>query len=326
MKVLSQMAIDLKHDNTSKFSKRDVNESFRNKILEEVGVSLEDIKNPKVYRRNKVALFELVEEAVNVLIEEGIKNQFDSFVETSNIAFGNQKTFKVPDTATFAVATIADGTQNLRRQRLDAGNLTVTTSTKGIKVYEEYARFLAGDIDWENFINKLVTSYNNQIAVDIYTALYGAYDNLSAPYAVSGAFVASEMDALIDHVSAATNADCTIWGTKASLRKVTPAEISDAMKQARNEMGYYGVFNGTPMNAIKQAHTPGTNTFAIGSNFAMIIPNIGDRIIKLVYEGDAIIEETPVMTNQDMSMEYLFIKKYGVAVIAQGKYGIWRFA
>jgi len=323
MNTLTQLAIDLKMNALGNFSKEDANKSLRKEILEVLGGKE---FNYKTYRRNRYDIFELVEEAIDILLVEGVQDQFNNFVEIKNTGWGDLPVFKVNDTATFAVATIADGITNLRRQRLDSGNLTVTTVNKGIKVYEEMYRFLAGRVEWDVLVNKAVKSYNQEIAGDIYTAFYGAYTGLATPYAVSGAFVASEMDALVDHVEAATGATCTIWGVKPSLRKITPTQISDEMKKERNEMGYYGTYNGTSVNMIKQCHTPGTDTFTINSDFVAVIPNLDDKLIKLVIEGDTIIVETPFEDNADLSQEYTFIKKSGIGVIAQNKFGMYRFA
>lgn len=322
-KDIVTMAVDLAHNSVGEFSADDVNTKLRKAFLDIAGVENIDYKT---MRKHKADLFQVLEEALDVLVVEGLENQFDEFVEIKNTAWGDSNTFAIDDPKLFPIATIANGTGNLQRYRCDQGFIAVNTGLYGVKIYEEFYRFLAGRIDWIKLVNKVSTSYNNKIATDIYTALYDSYTTLGATYGISGAFAESTMNTLIGHVEAATGADIEIMGTKASLAKITSAVVSEKLKEAMNNMGYYGVFNGNEMRAIKQAHTPGTDTFAINDSFAMIIPKVPNKMIKLVIEGDAIIQETPGGQNADMSLEYMFQKSAGIAVVSSAKYGIYRFA
>lgn len=319
------MAIDLGRGTTGEFSTDDVNETLRKELLSLAGTDKIDYKT---MRKFKPEIFELLEEVLDVLLVEGIEKQFDAFVDYRNVGWGDSPVFEVEDYRLFSVATIADGTGNLKRQRLDSGYLTVTTGTKGVKIYEEFYRFLAGRINFPKMIAKIAKSYNNQIATDIYNAVYGSFTSLSATYGIAGNFVENQMDTLISHVEAATGANCGIWGTKTALAKINPALISQNMMDKINQIGYVGNYKGSEMVAFKQAHTPGTDTFAINGNFAMILPQMAgeNKIVKLVVEGDSIIQETPGGLNADMSMEYTFIKKCGIALVIANKFGIYRFA
>lgn len=322
-KDIITMAVDLAHNSVGEFSTEDVNNTLRKKLFEIAGT---DNINAKTLRRCKPELFQVIEEALDVLIVEGLENQFSDFVEIRNLGWGDTNIFAIDDPSLFNVATIANGNGNLRRQRLDKGYLTVDTGIFGIKLYEEFLRFLAGRIDWVKMVNKVSQSYNTKIATDIYDAVYDSFSTLGATYGISGAFAESTMNTLIGHVEAATGMDVNILGTKSSLAKISTAVVSEKAKETFNDLGHYGSFNGTPMKAIKQAHKPGTDTFAINDSFVMVLPQVPDKMIKLVIEGDAIIQETPGGQTADMSMEYTFIKSAGIAVIHAAKYGIYRFA
>lgn len=322
-KDIVTMAVDLVHNSVAEFSADDVNEKLRQSFLQIAGV--ENI-NFKTMRRFQPAIFEVLEEALDVLIVEGLEAQFDEFVEIKNTAWGDTNTFAVDDNKLFNIATIANGTGNLQRQRLDQGFVAVSTGLYGVKIYEEFYRFLAGRIDWAKLVERVSKSYNNKIATDIYTALYDSYSVLGATYGISGAFSEATMNTLIGHVEAATGAEATLMGTKTSLSKITTAVQSEKIKEAMNTLGYYGIFNGTNMQVIKQAHTPGTDIFAINDSFAMVIPNVPNKMIKLVIEGDAIIQEVAGGQSADMSLEYMFQKSAGIAVVSSAKYGIYRFA
>lgn len=320
---LVKMAVDAYRGTTGEFSKEDVTETLRAKLIEIVGSANPDYK---AMRRNGPAVFEIIEEALDILVVEGITNQFESFAEVRNMAWGDTNRFILKDTSLFKVATVADGTGNIRRQRIDNGSLTVSTSTKAIKIWEHLHRFLAGRIDWVEMVNRVAKSYQNELAVAVYNAIYNAYDGLTAPYAVSGTFDEADLIDLIAHVEAATGEKAVIVGTKKALAKVTPAVVSDNMKDTLNTLGHYGVFKGTELREIAQAHAPGTNTFAINDSFLMVLPTGGEKLVKIVFEGEAIVDEATGLDNADMSMEYTFIKKHGLAVLASKKYGIYRLS
>jgi hypothetical protein len=98
------------------------------------------------------------------------------------------------------------------------------------------------------------------------------------------------------------------------------------MKDTLNTLGHYGVFKGTELREIAQAHAPGTNNFAINDSFLMVLPTGGEKLVKIVFEGEAIVDEATGLDNADMSMEYTFIKKHGLAVLSSKKYGIYRLS
>jgi hypothetical protein len=323
MNDVVKLAIDLHKGSLGNYSKEQANETLRSALIEANGGS--DKITPKSFRNNP-QIFQILEEALDVLVVEGLEDQFDEFVEIRNLNWGDTNVFTSEDTKLFNVAVVADGNGNLRKQRLDNGELTVKTKTRAVAIYEELHRLMAGRIDWSKMVERVAKSYNNKIKTEIYDAIYNSYDGLTAPYQVTGTFAEADLSTLIAHVEAGTGQDAVIYGTKAALGKVSTAQISDNMKDVRNQLGYYGVFNGTEMLEIRQAHKAGTNDFAINDSFLLVVPRTPDKMIKLVLEGESLIQETPFGENADMSGEYTFIKKSGVGVMAASKYGIYRLS
>jgi len=323
MKELVKLAIDIYDKKTGEFSVDDANEALRQELVSLTGTDKIDYKT---MRRFKPEVFEILEEALDVLVGRMIEEEFNGFAEVHNVDWGDSKRFTVENPDLFKVALIADGTNNLRRQRLENGSLTVETFMRGVKIYEEFYRFLAGRIDWVKLVNKVGTSYNNKIYTLVYQAIYDSYSTLSATYGKTGTFSSATLSDLIQHVEAAAGVEATIYGTKNALGKVTTAQVSDNMKDVYNQQGFYGTFLGTPMQKVNQVHTPGTDTFAIDNNFLLIVPQGGEKLVKIVIEGDSIIEEGNNKTNMDDSLEYIFKKKSGIAVVTASKYGIYRLS
>lgn len=320
---LVQLAIDLAENKTTEFSTTDMNEALRQSFIEICGTDKLDYK---VMRKYGPQVFEIVEEALGVIIERRIEEEFSRFAEYRNVAWGDQKMFTLENPELFEVATVADGTGNLLRQRIENGNFLVETYMRGVKIYEEFYRFLAGRIDWAKLVNRVAESYVNKIYTLVYQTMYGAYDAAKPTYNLTGAYSATELDTLIDHVEAANQAEATIIGTRTALSKITGPYVSDRMKDEFAQKGFFANYNGRDLQEIRQVHTPGTDNFAINDSFFMVLPTGGEKIVKIVEEGDSIIQEQSGGLTMDMSMEYLFLRKSGISVVTPYKFGIYRLA
>jgi len=322
MSELKKLSLDLYKGDVTNYSTKESNEVLRKALVELAGGN--ETITYKQFRKAKVEFFEIIEEILTPLVIEGIEDQFASFAEVRNLAWGDTNVFHVPNTELFQVATVADGNGNVRRQRIHNGQFTVDVQTKAIKIYEELYRFLAGRIDWVGLVNKVAKSYVQEVANDVYTTLYNSFDQLKATYKASAAFDEDTLLEMAQHVEAATGAEVMILGTKKALAKVAPAVVGDASRDDRNRIGYYGVFNGISLQEIKQAHKPGTDAFAINDDFLLVVPTLDDKMVKIVNEGDALIEEG--QATADKTKEYEFIMKSGIACVPSARYGIFRLA
>ena len=323
MNEVVKLAVDAYKGTTGQFSQDQASEGLRKELIKIAGTDKIDYKT---MRRFQPEFFAVIEEAIDFLIVEGLSDQFDAFVEIRNLGWGDTNVFTVDDPSLFDVAVIADGTQNLRRQKTDAGSITIPVRTKGLKVYDELYRFLAGRVDWVKLVNKVSQSYNKHVAFDIYNAIETALGGVPAPYRFAGAFDQDELLTVIAHVEASTDQSVAILGTKAALAQVTTAVVSDKWREQYNELGHYGSFLGTPMISLKQAHLVGTDTFAIDDDLLIVVPMPEDKFCKLVIEGESLIFQSTQGENMDLSLEYTFIKKYGAGVIWTKRIGVYDMA
>jgi hypothetical protein len=322
---IAQMGIDLHRGSTGNFTKEETENAFRRAMFDLMGGS--EKFDRKAFRRNKTAIFEVTEELLEVLITEGIENQFSEYVDYRNVAYGDKPAFMVQDYHLFNVGVIAEGNSNLQRQRLDRQPFYVTTQSRGVKVYEEWQRFLSGKVDWAQTISRVQRSFNAQIAADINAAIVAGYTALSAPYKYTGTFDITQYNTLLQHIRAATDREPMVAGTRLALQAVVPQYIAynGQVIEDRNRDGFFKMVDGVLHAEIKQAHTPGTDSFAISDKFLLVIPSGEEKIVKLVLEGEPEIVETTSMPGQnaDDTVEYLFKKKYGVGVITSTKFGAY---
>lgn len=284
----------------------------------------------KSLRRNKVQIFEIIEELVPVIIHEGLEGDefWMNFVDERNLAYGDINEFYVPDNSTFIVTKIADGIGTPDRQRIDHGRrVTVETTKHAVRMYDDFGRFMAGRIDWPALCDKVANSFRQAIWEDIYTAFNGITNatlGLNSNYVYAGTYDAAHLRQIIAHVEAATGEAPVLVGTKAALAHCEGAEKADSAKESMHSAGFYGMFEGTPMVMLKQKHRAGTDNFLLSDTILYVVP-AGDKFIKLVNEGDAYIDDRDQTRNSDMTLEYFMTMDWGVALVIAGKIGKYDF-
>lgn len=321
-----KLALDAMNGRVSgNFSEHDTSESIREALIEANGGST--TINMKTFHRGN-ALFDLIEELMPHIIEEGLKGDemFFDLVDYRNVAEGDAIEFVAEDGSEFIMAEIANGTQALRRQRLDAGeSVVVKTAPFGVRVYEELRRLMAGRVDFNTFIDKVAKSAVKAQRNAIHAAFNGisaATAGLNSTYVVSGTFDEEDLLELVEHVEAKTGMPAKIIGTKAALRKVTSAVVSDEAKSDLYNMGVYGKWNGVPMVAVKQVHREGTDTFMLDNNKLYVVAG-DDKMIKFVNEGEGLIVNGDPTSNQDLTQEYTYIQSWGIAVMVSSAMGVY---
>lgn len=304
-----------------KYSKNDANEVLREALIEANGGSTK--LDYRTLRRNKAEIFEIIEEILENTVVEGLPddNFFRQFVDFRNVALGDENSFYVPDNTLLTISEIADGTSALRRQRIDVGtNISITTSWKGVRIYEHLSRILSGRVDFNEMLNNIEKAYRLKINDDIYTAFTNAFASLPSTFNQSGSYDEDTLISLIEHVEAATGKTAIIAGTMKALRKVETAIVSDSAKEDVYKMGYYGLFNGTPMFRIKQVHNVGTYNFKLSENDIYIVTT-DEKPIKFVTEGEARILDSDAMNNKDLTQDYFFATRYGIGTVITDLFG-----
>lgn len=299
-------------------------EKLRAALIEANGGS--DKISAKTLRSKGGELFAIVEEIINVVVEEGLKGDefFNDFVDYRNVAEGDKNEFLIPSNSTFIVSDMANGIATPRRQRIGEDRVvTVPTIVKGVRVYEELRRLLAGKTNWTTFIDKVSVAVMKRRLDDIYTAFSGisaTTPGLDATYVTAGSYSEEAVLAIVDHVEAATGKKAMIIGTKPALRKLTTAVMSHEAESSYHNVGFIGKLAGVDMLGIMNRHKAGTNNFILPDNKIWIVAS-DDQFIKFVTEGEAFIKETT--DNADMSQEYTYIEQTGCAIALARKMGVY---
>ena len=328
-KNLIKMAVDsYKGHIAGNYSVDDTNETLRQALIEANGGSTK--LDYRAIRDGKCSgVFAIVEEIINKTVIEGLPESCPLFnyVDYRNVAEGDSNVFELTDEGLFIVADIAEGTQGLRRQRMAGGEeVVVKTQIKGIKIYEELRRVLAGRVDFNKLIDKVAESFQKKITEEMYGAVVATFDGLVPPYKANGTFDEAKLAEVIDHVEAATGKKAAIIGSKQAVRKITGVKGADASsaKEDLYAMGYYGHFYTTPIVVMQNGHKIGGTDFILGNDLYIVAGD--EKFIKFVTEGDTLIVPGDMLGNADLSQEYFMAQRYGVKAVLSTAFGVYKLA
>lgn len=276
MNDIVRVAVDAYHGVTTKYSKAESMDTLRQALVAanngSTKLNYKDIRDGKC-----VGLFTLVEQILSRTVVEGLQDSdwFNTLVDFRNVALGDQNIFVVEDSDLFVVSDAADGTQGIRRQRLGgASEVSIPTSFKAVRIYEELNRVLSGQVDFNYFISKVAESFKQKTLEDTYSlwASATATDLGGDVYAVAGTYDEDSLLDLIAHVEAAANGQtATIVGTKKAIRKLDIAPFGDIAQESLYNIGYAGRFYGTNVVAMPQRHKVGTTEFVFDDNTLTVV-------------------------------------------------------
>lgn len=308
---------------STKYSQTDMETKLRGQFVELFGKEnpsyLEIARNP-----NAGKFFEIMEETLEDATSRALTAQLP-FAEIRNTNWGDETRFYVENTDFFDVVTIATGNGNIRRQRLDGKYFTIKTEAKGIKIFDNFKRFLAGRVNWAQMIEKVANSYVKHVRELTWTALYSSAPvNGSSVFNINdgAGFNIESAYTLAEHVQAEnSNSEVVFMGTRQALRNMAPIIATDEAQKDLYELGYYKTAEGYTLIPVDQMHVKNTFDFLLSNKQIMCIPADVGAIVKILEEGTPIITDKGIQDTADMSIEHMFYKEVGVAVITGRKYG-----
>lgn len=346
--AFNQMMFDLANGNDLEegITVKEANDKIVSIFKKTIGIdehsSKADIR--RAIRKNQQLLFDLIEEFVPNLLRTGWQENpfFNEFVETRNIDIGDKAIFYTEDETILTVSKVSGNHWDIDRQRLGKGtSYTVETSWYGIAVYSEYERLLTGAEDFATFVKKLYEAVDKFVNESIYQAMISASAQLpggatgSGQWVKTGALTEAERDTfmqLIEDVQMATGMEVVIMGTKAALSKLEGIQkidwVSEDMKVQRNTTGRIGYFEGIRLVEIKQGFRLNDTTNRLVDDKQLLIMPVGDnRFIKVINEGQPEMRQVnDNTTHQDMTYDYRYMFKMGVAIQIGLLFGVYNIA
>jgi hypothetical protein len=309
---------------STNYSKSDLQEAVRNAIKDACGGEWNYYK----FMDNRYKVFAIIAQNFPIAMNASLAGKFGTFASFKDTAMGDLNYFDVEDDTIYPVYTSSRGNGDVERQKIINKNFSVPTQMKIIKLYDELDRFMAGKCDFAQMTDKATSAFEHYVGQLISDTIYNSYTSVGTNFRALGAFSASTLDDIIEYVKAATGAErLQIWGTTTALANVADgAGYSDKAKDRFNSIGYYDTFRGTDLFALPQAFTPGTQTFAVNRSYIIILP-ASEPIVKVVFEGDALVNMTDGMGRNDLQPEILYGRRVGAAALTtvEGKFGIYKF-
>lgn|SRR5574344_203201 len=283
------------------------------------------IEIKRAYDKHKTEMFEVIDVAVDALLPTILKNEFDSLANFHNIQIGDVIRFNNRNKDLFRVARIAAGTKDIRRQTGLGSSYTIETDWYGAATYVEFEQFLTGQVDWNEFVQRIADSFSAFIANQIFTAISNSYDGLRTTLKATASFSMDQLLKLVRQVRVQSGtSDVTVYGTTGALSKVLAGlEMSSNMRDEFNRLGYLTTIQGVKFVAFPDALKPGTNELLVGDDTLLIIPS-NEKIVDVVTEGATYTYEMTPEENHALQMDFKTTKRLGIGVRQAAVYGFYK--
>lgn len=328
----------------TKYSAKDVKETLSESIHE----IAHDLNS---YRRNKLDLFEILQEAYDEIIPEYIGNFIGSFAEIKQVPNGTKASFVVKRGRIRAKRFITEvGLSGAYESfRLDSDTFDVQAKAIGGAAYIDFERYIAGVEDITESTNLLLEGLQEAIYLEIMKALINAVTTMQpANFASTATFDSQEMFKLCTVAKNYGGGSAVIFATPEFVAAMGPDAVGmpiygsyalpanpaagtapgyatpvyspkDIDDIART--GYITTFRGTPIVQLPQSYTDDTNeTLVVPPQFAYIFPSGGEKIVKVVFEGETQIDD---WKHRDRSFEIEVYKKIGVAILSYNNWCVY---
>lgn len=299
---------------------KDVNDALRAELKELCGTY-------DLYRRNKLDLFEIMQETMDEVVPAQVMQVISTFAEVKNYAHGQKPTFKIKKgklrARKFATRATASGVYETFR--LDTDTVDVNTFVIGDGAYIDFERFLSGDEDWADYMEALMDGMLHRIYKEIYNELMNGAALLGKMNKKDtvGSFSTADLDALLKIIKA--YGDPVIVATTDYINDMGDAVVestgaTDADKEEIRNYGRILKYKGAPIIELPVSYEDETNTTEVfGGKFAFVLPSSGYKILMVAFEGNTIVDD---WTNRDRSMEIQAYKKMGTAIVTGNNWGL----
>ena len=314
----------------TEFSVENVDEALCDGLRELVG-SVND------FMRNRYDIYDIVIKTADEIVPKKVIDAVGIFAEVQQVPQGQKALFKTRLGRTRARKFLTQvGLSGVYETfRLDEGSFELGGRAIGGACRIDFERMLDGAEVMSDLVNLLTEAQTDAVYQEVQKALRAAVNKTGVPannrVIVSG-FDSSEMMKLISTVRAygsgavifappefvAEMGADAIVPVGANFQGVYHPQDIDAI----HNQGYINIFRGTPIIQIPQSFINENNEETwIDPQLAYVLPTGGERVVKIVFEGDTQIRD---WTNVDGSMEIHTYKKIGSAILAYHNWAIYK--
>ena len=299
------------------------------------------------FMKNRYDIYEIIIAAVDEVVPANVISAVGAFAEVRTVANGQKTIFKRKlgrQRAKQFITRVAIGGL-YETFRLDSETFSVEAHAIGGACSIDFERFMDGAEDMADLVAIVQEGLVDSVYFETMRALRKAAeisqpDTAGLQMSGQGARVynMTEWDSAaaltaINFVKGFGTA-ATIFATPEFIANMGPDAIvlpdgnggngvyHSQDIDAIHNTGYINIFRGTPVVQLPNTWTDDTyeNTY-LDPQLAYVLPTNGDKIVKVVLEGDTQIND---FKNKDRSMEIHFYKKMGVALTHDRNWAILR--
>lgn len=307
--------------------------------------------NKYEYEKNKLDIFQIVQETFDEVLPSYVGNFIGQFAEIKSVGNGQRASFIVKRGRRRAKTFVTEvGLAGVYEAfRLDVDTFEVSAKAYGGAAYVDFERMLDGSENLTEPLQLLLEGLEEAIYRELLKALIAATQNSDMPTAnkvSTNTFDPEAMQRLCTIAKNYGGGSAVIFASPEFVQSMGPDAIgmpvygigtpgptlptsagyatpvynpNDIASIAAT--GYITMFRGTPIVQLPQAFTDEeNNTYQTPTDTAFIFPAGNQKIIKVVFEGQTDVRD---WQHRDRQMEIEIYKKFGVAILTTNDWCVY---
>lgn len=274
----------------------------------------------KDFKRNKLDIYEIIEDTVNEVLPKRVEEQVKQFAEYKTFGDNVQVKYIAKNPKKIKAVEVALG-GHVERQRIDKGYFTIEAEAIQAKVYEEYERIIGGQVDWSELVNLVIDAITEGILIKVHQTLISIMSKLPTANKHSAPNMEkSELDRIINTIKA--YGQPVIMGTPRALATIQlDTYASEADKLDIRNKGYLGIYKGCAVVELQNSFEDASNTKKVFDDaYVFILPSSNEKIVKVALQGGI---KTKDSEGADWTYNFEAYQKVGVGILAVNNIGMY---
>lgn len=290
------------------------------------------------FMKNRYDIYDIVIKTADEIMPKKVIDAIGMFAEVQSVPQGQKAIFKrrLGKMRAKKFLTRVGLSGVYETFRLDSDTFELAGHAVGGGATIDFERMLDGAETMAEVMQVLTEGLTDAVFYEVHKALRAAVNASARPDAnkvVSNTFEADKMVKVINTVRAYGNG-VVIFAPPEFVGAMGPDAIVSGIANTTNGIyhpqdidaihntGYINIFRGTPVVQIPQSFIDESNTKTwIDPQLAYILPTGGEKVVKVVLEGNTQIND---FKNRDNSLEVYAYKKMGCAILAHHNWGIYQ--
>ena len=291
------------------------------------------------FQRNKYDIFDIIIQVADDVVPKKVIDRVGIFAEVQQVPQGQKALFKrkLGKNRARQFLTQVGLSGVYETFRLDSATFEVGAHAVGGAATVDFERVLDGAENMADVMEIVTEGLTDAAFYEIQKTLKAGTDargNASPNKVSTNGFQANQMVNLIN-IAKTYGGSAAIFAPPEFVTAMGPDAIVPAIANAAQAIyhpddidkihfeGRIKIFRGTPIVEMDQSFIDETNsTTWLDPQYAFVLPTGGEKVVKLVFEGQTQIRD--FTNNGDNSMEFHAYKKLGSAILTNYNWGIYQ--